>query len=860
MKESLPSNRSRNGWAAPWWVSYGVAIIALGAATFVRWVLDPVLGNNFPFPPYFVAAALIAGFGRTRSATLTLVCGGLLGVYLFVPPRYSFPLNEPSVLLSLVLYLIVGSVVIAMSHAMRSAQKRAERSLFEAQRAQRAEAEGRERLQTTLSSIGDAVITTDAEGYVTNLNPVAETLTGWANKDAEGKSLVTVFNIVNETTRQPVENPALRALNQGRVVGLANHTVLISKDGIEWPIDDSAAPIRGSNGEVGGAVLVFRDITDRKRLEQEAAARLNAARLLAAIIESSNDAIISKSLDGIIQSWNVAAERLFGYTAAEAVGRSVMMLIPVDRADEETQIISQIRAGKRVDHFDTVRLRKDGQLIHVALTISPVRDEVGQVVGASQIARDVTDRITAERALREGERELQLAVAAAKLGRWTLNLATREMICSDVCKANYGWRPGDPFTYDDLWATVHPDDRERVETAFRRAVETHNDYEAEYRVLWLDGSVHWVLVRGQTENAPEGTPLTMTGVSLDITDRRQAEEKLRGSEERYRTLVEQVKEHAIFGTDIQGRATTWNEGVRKVLGFEESEFIGKDIVNTIFTPEDMESGAARRELEKAAASGSASDDRWMRRKDGTRFWAAGITTARRDEAGTLVGFTKVMRDMTEWKRMQDELHASESRLAAEAGALARLNEASSRLWQMPSLHEGLEEMLSATIDLLGAHMGNIQLLEEGVLKIAVHRGFKPDFLDFFSEVTTEDDSACGRTLRAGLRTIIEDIETDGPYEPLRPIARSAGYRAVQSTPLIDRNGTPLGMVSTHFRTPHRPDAQELRRLDLYVRQAADFIGRSRAEQELLLLAANLSEAARQKDEFLALLCMNSAIH
>jgi len=132
-------------------------------------------------------------------------------------------------------------------------------------------AEQAERLQTTLSSIGDAVITTDAMGHVTNLNPVAEALTGWLNFEASGQSLERVFDIVNETTRLPVENPAIRALREGLIVGLANHTILLAKDGVEHPIDDSAAPIRSKDGEIVGCVLVFRDITERKRTERELA-------------------------------------------------------------------------------------------------------------------------------------------------------------------------------------------------------------------------------------------------------------------------------------------------------------------------------------------------------------------------------------------------------------------------------------------------------------------------------------------------------------------------------------------------------------------------------------------------------------
>ncbi len=256
--------------------------------------------------------------------------------------------------------------------------------------------EQREWLRVTLASIGDGVITTDTEGRITFLNAIAESLTGWTQDEAAGQPLTSVFNIVNEHTRQTVENPALRALLEGRICGLANNTILIAKDGSEKPIDDSAAPIRTKEGKIGGAVLVFRDVSERRRLEKQVAAELAAARLLAAIVESSEDAIVSKSLNGIIQTWNVAAERLFGYTAEQAVGRHISLLFPADRAEEE-EIIARIRGGERVKHFDTVRVRSDGQHIPVSLTISPIKDEVGRIVGASKIARDITDRKESEK-------------------------------------------------------------------------------------------------------------------------------------------------------------------------------------------------------------------------------------------------------------------------------------------------------------------------------------------------------------------------------------------------------------------------------------------------------------------------------
>jgi signal transduction histidine kinase len=208
----------------------------------------------------------------------------------------------------------------------------------------------------------------------------------------------------------------------------------------------------------------------------------------------------------------------------------------------------------------------------------------------------------------------------------------------------------------------------------------------------------------------------------------------------------------------------------------------------------------------------------------------------------------ISRQASAARAAEQVLRENETQLAAETDALKKLNLASSRLWQMPDLIAGLDEMLAATIEMLGADMGNIQLLDaqQGVLVIAAQRGFRQDFLDFFREVSTADDSACGRALRSGERTIIDNIEADAAYAPYRPIARSAGYRAVQSTPLMSRDGQPLGMFSTHFGRVHRPSEQDLRRLDLYVRQAADFIERCRID-------ASLREADHRKDEFLATL-------
>ncbi len=258
----------------------------------------------------------------------------------------------------------------------------------------------RELFATTLTSIGDAVIATDRQGKVAFMNPVAEKLTGWTQEEARGVPLENPFKIINELTRTITENPVTKVLEKGTVVGLANHTLLVAKDGTERPIDDSAAPIRQSDGSLTGVVLVFRDVTARR------AADLTARRL-AAIVENAEDAIIGKSLDGKIQSWNQGAERIFGYRAAEVIGKSIYLLIPWDREGEEREIIARLSRGERLQHFETRRVVKDGHEIDVSLSVSPVKDSSGRVIGASKILRDITAQKETEKALRESQKRLQ---------------------------------------------------------------------------------------------------------------------------------------------------------------------------------------------------------------------------------------------------------------------------------------------------------------------------------------------------------------------------------------------------------------------------------------------------------------------
>jgi PAS domain S-box-containing protein len=256
----------------------------------------------------------------------------------------------------------------------------------------------REILEVTLSSIGDGVIVTDARGNITFLNAVAQTLTGWSLAEATDKPLGQVFRVFNELTGQPAEHPVLSNLRADRVVALVNHTSLLSRDGRRRvPLDAWAAPMQLPGGVPFGIVLIFRDITEKKNAEVGQA-------LLASIIESSADAIVSKTLEGYVTSWNLGASRLFGYSAEEMVGKSITQIIPSELHNEEKEILARLRRGEQIDHFETVRVRKDGRRIAISLTVSPIRNASGAIVGASKVARDISERKQAEAALREADR------------------------------------------------------------------------------------------------------------------------------------------------------------------------------------------------------------------------------------------------------------------------------------------------------------------------------------------------------------------------------------------------------------------------------------------------------------------------
>lgn len=634
-------------------MAYGVALAATAVAVTVRVLLDPWLGSNIPFATLFAAVAFAAWFGGRGPAILSMVAGALAMDYFIFEPRFSFKVSGPQFQFGFIVYFAVGLSFIFMFESLRKVMSSAQKQS--------------ELLRLTLASIGDAVITTDAKALVSGMNPVAEAMTGWTAREAEGQPLEKIFQIVNEDTRETVESPVTRALRDGVIVGLANHTVLITKGGEDVYIDDSAAPIKDAEHNAVGAILVFHDISERRRLEKRASEQFATARLLASIVESSDDAIVRMSLDGTIESWNQAAERLYGYSAQEVLGRLVTFLIPPELKGEEDGILESIQAGKRVEHYETTRVRKDGRVVPVSLTVSPLMDESGRVVGASKIARDITVRREAEEVLAKGERELSEFFENAAMGlHWVgpdgtiLRVNQTELDLLGYSRDEYVGHNIAEFHADQA---IIDDILERLSRG-----ETLTDYHAPLRCK--DGSIRHVVIYSNVRWENEEFVHTRC-FTRDITEQRLAELARRESDERLAGAFQAALD-CIITIDHESIITEFNAAAERTFGFRREDVVGRELAETIIPEEFRQQhwdGLARF---MATGEGQILDQRIelpALHADGRTFpIELSVTRVKSVEPPV---FTAFLRDISDRKEAEEALRASEERLrlSLDAGSM-----------------------------------------------------------------------------------------------------------------------------------------------------------------------------------------------
>ncbi len=391
-----------------------------------------------------------------------------------------------------------------------------------------------------LDLTNDAILVRDAEDRITFWNQGATDMYGFSREEAIGRVSHDLFRT---EFPDPLESIKQKLLRDGRWAGELRHTCAT---GARKTVSTRWVLERDALGNIRSVLESNRDITGAKQAEE-------AQSRLAAIVESSDDAIVSKRLDGIITSWNEAAERMFGYAANEAIGQHITLIIPPDRKDEENDILARIGRGERIDHFQTVRRRKDGTLVDVSVTISPVRDSSGRVIGASKVARDITAQKRNEQALRESEQLYQAVTDASPVMIW---MSGRDNLCYYF---NKGWldfvgRPLEQEVGNGWVKNVHPHDFDRCLQTYVSSFDARQAFEMEYRLRHRSGQYRWIFDRGVPRYKPDGSFEGYVGACLDIHDSKEAEEKTRIVDESLRLIKVQDEERRRIAREFHDSA------------------------------------------------------------------------------------------------------------------------------------------------------------------------------------------------------------------------------------------------------------------------------------------------------------------
>ncbi|HYO25602.1 MAG TPA: PAS domain S-box protein [Lacipirellulaceae bacterium] len=553
--------------------------------------------------------------------------------------------------------------VMARGHFVRDDQGRALRligsltDLTEPKQMREALQSTERRYRQLVQRLPAAVYTCDAEGRIQLYNEAAVSLWGLSPEVGVARwSGALRMRRPDGELLPPEDSPMARALKSGQAIR-AEEIIIERPDGAQRIVLSHPEPQRDAAGRVVGAVDMLLDVTERRQAEL-------VQSQLAAIVESSDDAIVSKSLDGRIASWNLGAERIFGYTSAEAVGQNVLMLIPSDRQAEESELIARLRRGERIDHFETRRLTKDGRLIDVSLTVSPVLDSTGRVVGASKIARDVTRQKAYQQALRESNERFARFMQHLPGLAWIKDAEGRYVFANDAAERAFGMPRGEMYGRRDV-ELFAPETAEQFRANDEAALKGEAGVESIETLYQADGP-HHSLVSKFPIPGPDGRPNMIGGIAIDVTERLHAERALRDSETRFRAITENAPV-AMFIKDLDGRYTLANPLASQALGCPSGaegrtdyELLPKEIADRL------------REIDmQVIRSGQAAEQEELVEGPGFRNEFLSVKFPMRDAEGQIIGVCGVAVDITERKRAQQALRESDQRLrlATQTGKL-----------------------------------------------------------------------------------------------------------------------------------------------------------------------------------------------
>lgn len=524
-----------------------IAFAAIVIAVAARWGLEPWYQGNVPFITMFAATAFVAWYVGTGAALLTAMVGGAICAIAFLPSGVFDDAGTAGMLILLV-YLAVSLLIVLLGEYAHRRGEQAEQALLEMR-----SLEGQMRLFVDTLPMLVSYIDHDLCYRFNNL-----AYQRWFGADVSSLRGRRVDDLLGPSAFAAVM-PSMHKALAGETVQF--ETRIDYQTAGERQVSITYAPHRVGSRVMGFLALVD-DVTEKRSAEHSRAH-------LAAIFESASDAVVSKDLEGRVTSWNSGAEQLFGYSAEEMTGTSISRIIPEDLQAEERLILEQIRAGERVEHMETERLHRSGRRIPMSVTISPIRDSSGRIIGASTIARDNTQRHAAMHALQQSEARFQRLADNAPMMIWQVD--------ADNCGIwfNRAWLD---FTGSDLtqlvgsgWTqALHRDDRERVIEQRLAHAALREPFETEYRMLRRDGKYQWMYDRGAPMFEGENNRFTgFIGSAVDISDRKQAIAELsraaRRKDEFLATLAHELRNPLapiLTAAQLMQRASTLDPALR----------------------------------------------------------------------------------------------------------------------------------------------------------------------------------------------------------------------------------------------------------------------------------------------------------
>jgi PAS domain S-box-containing protein len=521
---------------------------------------------------------------------------------------------------------------------------------------------------------------------------------------------------------------------------------------------------------------------------------------------------------------NPAFERLTGLRRKQVVGKTHNEVLPDDSPKWVQMCGEAALTGKPVQFEDYSRALKRHYEV-VAYRPAPRQFAV--------IFMDIAERKAGEEALRKSDERWELALRAAQEGVWDWNMETNEVWYSLRYKEMLGYSEEEVEPHVSAWLRLlHPDDKERSLKVVKAVMRGERDYEMEFRMRHKDGHYLDILSRGcPVRRESDGKVVRIIGTHFDLTARKRAEEALRLSEERFAKSFARSASVMSLVRLTDGVYLDVNEAWTELFGYPRNDVVGRTSSELGLWPDATAQDAMYRRLREY---GSIREEEFTSRRASGEPCVLLLSAELITIAGEQVILSSAL-DITERRKAEEARRKSGQRMAVDLDAMTRLQKIGTLFVREAGLEPVLGEIVDAAMAISGADFGNIQLLDpkSSELRIVAHRGFPQWWLDYWNSVS-KGQGSCGTALGRNERVIVEDVEHSPVFvgTPALEIQLKAGVRAVQSTPLISRSGRPLGMFSTHYKKPHRPNYHALRLLDLLARQAADTIERAQAEEAL----------------------------